>query len=96
MKRNAYHFALLMLVFSWIACSERPREGDDSRMPAAANGETAAPAEGDLQETLDALEALGAAVKLDDKGNVIVVQVGNGEANDDTAELLVGMQSLKS
>jgi ATP-dependent DNA ligase len=38
---------------------------------------------------------LGAAVKRDDKGDVIVVQVRDGNATDATAKLLVGMQSLK-
>ena len=107
MKRIACQIALLALALPLAACNERPRNDDGpknvapkGKEPAGASGKTkpaktekpAARVEG---EAIEILKAVGAAIRLDGEGNVIVVQIRDGKATDATAKLLVAMKSLK-
>ena len=93
MIRIVCHVALLALALSLATCKQPT--GPSEKAASAKNEKPAAPAEGKPQEPIDALKALGGAVRFDGEGNVIVVQIRDGKATDATAKLLVAMESLK-
>src|SRR5689334_12716699 len=94
MKRVFCNAGLITLALALAASVERFGNGDEPNRSPTANGQAIAPKE-ITQEPLDTLKALGASTKLDDKGNVIVVQIRDGKATDATAKLLVAMKGLK-